>query len=377
MAGLYIHIPFCRKVCYYCDFHFTVSLKKKSQLIKAIVCEIQQREKELSNLVFDTIYVGGGTPTVLSAQEFEYLYDTVLRYCNISDDPEFTIEANPDDLNKRYISEIRSAVPVNRFSVGIQSFIDNDLRLLNRRHNAEDAMNSIFYLKDIGIENINVDLIYGLPWMNSEEWYFNLEEFRKLKINHLSAYHLNIEPKTVFGRRLSKGQIEPIDEDLSMTQFNILIEFTQSEGFEHYEISNFARKREYSKHNLGYWTGQPYIGIGPSAHSYDLNTRRWNISNNQRYIDSLEKSSNDYFETEIINTNTRFNDYILVSLRTMWGADLKKIEADFGEEYTVHLINSADKFKKNGYLTTDENTLLLTVEGKLVSDYIISELFMV
>jgi oxygen-independent coproporphyrinogen III oxidase len=377
VAGFYIHIPFCRKLCYYCDFHFTVSLKDKNRLVEALILEIQQRSNEYKDLVFDTIYFGGGTPSVLSIDEVSSIFNAIIKYYQISSNPEVTFESNPDDLSPEYLYNLKTYSLVNRLSIGVQSFNNKDLKLMNRRHTAKEAIESIERSREAGFNNINIDLIYGVPGMTLTTWLNNLQKFKKLELEHLSAYHLTIEPKTVFSHFQKKGKLFPITEKKSLKQFEILIRFAEENGYIHYEISNFAREGYYSKHNLAYWTGKSYLGIGPSAHSFKENERRWNVSNNTKYCDSILNNNGAYYDKETIDLRTSYNDYILTSLRTKWGSDQKFIREKYGEQISSHFINNARKFLKEGILIKKDENLILGKKGIFIADYVISELMKV
>lgn len=372
MAGFYVHIPFCRKVCYYCDFHFVASLKNKDLLLKSMCNEIQLRSNEWNKEEFDTIYVGGGTPTVLNIKELSFIIETIYSKYTIRNENEFTIEANPDDLSAEYLKDLLKKTPVNRLSIGVQSFQNKDLELINRRHNSNQAINCIEAAKNEGFNNITIDLIYGIPGMTLDDWKRNLDQFLALEIPHLSAYHLSIEPKTVFGVWQKKNKISPINEDLSQQQYQYLIDTLSKAGYEHYEIANFALKGFQSIHNTSYWRNVPYLGIGPSAHSYNGKKRRWNLSNNDLYTKFLEQGSINYFEEETLSLNDKFNDYILTSLRTSWGIDLETIKIQFGEIYLNHVIKISEKYLPNK-LSISDNTIRITEIGWLVSDSILSD----
>ena len=377
MAGFYVHIPFCRKQCYYCDFHFSVSFKQKNKVIAAIKKEILDRKYDFSKVNFDTVYFGGGTPSVLSTDELNSIIELIKANYNVAVDAEITLEANPDDLSQKYLYSLRKESFINRLSVGIQSFNDRTLKFLNRQHDAKLAYQSIKQAKTEGFDNINIDLIYGIPGVKEEIWRQNLEIFRSLNIPHLSAYHLTIEPKTVFAYYLKKGKIKTIDEEKSVMQFGILMKFAKDNGFEHYEISNFAKPGFQSRHNLGYWNNLPYIGIGPSAHSFYQNQRRWNVANNTKYCQLVFDNSDEYFEQENIDKKTAYNEYLMTSLRTNKGinsADLKKY---FGDEFLFDFRSTSQKFIKRGSIIKIEENYILTDEGKLIADYVISELMKV
>jgi oxygen-independent coproporphyrinogen-3 oxidase len=377
MPGLYLHIPYCRKLCYYCDFHFTVSLKQKERLVQALIHELNFRKQEAATLTFNTIYLGGGTPSVLSINELNRLFTAIDKNYDVSAVSEVTFEANPDDLDKNYLADLQKYTPVNRLSIGVQSFNDRDLSLLNRRHSAADAIQCIERAKSAGFTNLNIDLIYGIPGMSVIELEKNLDTFVSFNIPHLSAYHLTIEPKTVFGYYQKKGRLLPVSENVSHEQFEVLLNKMERNGYEQYEISNFAWPGHYSKHNLGYWTGEPYLGFGPSAHSYSDSQRRWNIANNTSYCESIEKKRTDYFETENIDRDKAYNEYILTSLRTRWGIDIDYIFQHFGTAHVESCIKGVNKFIRDGILLQDKQKITLSRKGKLIADYIITELMIV
>lgn len=377
MAGIYIHIPFCKKLCYYCDFHFSVSLKQKDRLIKAIHTELLLRRDEFEGFEVGTIYFGGGTPSILSAFELAELLETIARHYKLLPEAEITIEANPDDLNKDYLESLKSETGINRFSIGTQSFDDKDLKLMNRKHSAREAYESIVLAKESGYNNLNIDLIYGVPGMSMEVWQRNLETFASLEIPHLSAYHLTFEPKTVFSHYRKKGKLKPVDEELSLEQFELLRNFALENKYEHYEISNFATRGAYSKHNMAYWTGKPYLGIGPSAHSFKDSRRRWNVANNTKYCEELEAETSNYFEFEIIDNTTAYHDYILTALRTKWGINIKKLSSDFSEDVYQLFTQQIGPFIENGMIEKKKGSYVVSEESKFLTDHIISELMIV
>ncbi len=343
-------------------------------MIEAIKKEISDRKNEFSDIRFDTLYFGGGTPSILSPGELNGLIKLVQENYNLNPEAEITIEANPDDLSQEYLSSLRKSTIVNRLSVGIQSFNDEILQFLNRQHNSETAYKSIHQAKKEGFENINIDLIYGIPGMDEEIWHNNLEIFNTLDIPHLSAYHLTIEPKTVFAYHLKKGKIRAVEEEQSLEQFKMLMQFAVENNFEHYEISNFARPGHHSKHNLSYWNRDSYIGIGPSAHSFNQKQRRWNIANNAKYSKSVLENSYDYYEYEEIDRNTAFNEYLMTSLRMSRGIDSVYLREFFGPNYLSSFEKSIQKFLKQGSVLQEKKKYFLSDEGKFISDYIISEL---
>jgi len=375
MAGIYVHIPFCTQLCNYCDFHFSVSLKNKDQLMQALINEIELQKDYLNGNTMETIYFGGGTPSILSQDEINNIINKIYSIHQITDNPEITFEANPDDLTKNYLLQLKNT-PITRLSIGIQSFFNTDLQFLNRRHNAIDTINCIQNSQEVGFDNINIDLIYGIPGMGNTKWKSNLHKAFKLNIQHISAYHLSFEPKTVFSYYLKKGKIKPIDEKDSVEQFKTLTRYMKKEGFIHYEISNFAKDGFFSKHNLNYWFQKKYLGIGPSAHSYNGLSRQWNVANNTRYIRALENNE-QVFERETLNNLTKYNDYVLTSLRTMWGIDLKYLQDNFGMNARNHCLKAAKKKLNNKYILLANDKIFLSEKGKLIADNIISELFMI
>ncbi len=371
MAGIYIHIPYCRKVCYYCDFHFTASFRDVDPVISAIIKELEERKHYLKGDKIDTIYFGGGTPSAVDFVNIKAILEKIYGEFTIAENPEITLEANPDDLHPSYFKNIKS-IGINRLSIGVQSFIERDLKWMNRRHSAEKSADSVKFAYDNGFTNINIDLIYGIPGMSNEEWKFNLDKFFELEIPHLSAYHLTIEPKTVFGVQKKKGKLTEIEEEASVTQFEILLEETAKRGYQHYEISNFAKEEYFSKHNLGYWKNHLYLGAGPSAHSFDGTSRRWNTKLHKVYIEKAGTGAG-YFEEEVLTKEEQFNDYILTNLRTMWGINLNTIKLQFGESYALETTKTADKYKE--YLAFGPDIIKLNNKGKFIADRIASEFF--
>jgi oxygen-independent coproporphyrinogen-3 oxidase len=373
MAGIYVHIPYCRQVCHYCDFHFTVSLKRKNDLLKALLKEIQLQQHFLLDAPVDTIYFGGGTPSILSCCELETLISHILRTFNVKKRAEISIEVNPEDITFDYAAELR-CMGFNRISIGVQSFNDDDLTLLNRRHDAAKAVRAILHAQDAGFRNISIDLIYGIPELSMKYWKSNLRLAFKIGIQHLSAYHLTIEPKSVFGHFLRKGKIKPVIEQISIEQFRLTQEMAEKNGFQHYEISNFAHEGFISKHNSNYWLREPYLGIGPSAHSYNGKTRQWNVAVNEKYIESIQHEIIPA-TTENLDVQKQYNEYVLTSLRTSWGAEIRYIDDKFGRFYKEHFIKSAEKYIHEGKLQNKEGNYTLTGDGKFISDFIINDFF--
>jgi oxygen-independent coproporphyrinogen-3 oxidase len=374
MSGIYIHIPFCKKLCFYCDFYHLISSGDNSAFIDALLKEISLRKDYLGSENISTIYLGGGTPSVFSVKELGKILDQISSIFNIEDNCEITIELNPDDVNPLYLKEL-SGLNINRLSLGIQSWKDSDLVMLNRRHNALQAETALKDALKAGFENVTIDLIYGIPGMTTKEWEYNLDFSFSFDIKHLSAYHLTFEKGTVFGKMLEKGLITEIDEDVSNSLFNILIEKAESAGFIQYEISNFGKPGFFSIHNSNYWKQINYIGLGPSAHSFNGYSRQWNVRDLKSYIQSLKKGKS-FFEREELDNKARFNEYIMTSLRTMWGIDLDYVERVYEKEGYDYIINLATKFRNYGLMKQEKKSLILTNQGKMISDNIISEFMM-
>jgi len=374
MAGIYIHIPFCRKLCSYCDFYHIITSGDNRDYLSAVITELELRRDYLVNESISTIYIGGGTPSLLSVIETNTLISHIQKLYNLEDGCEITIEMNPDDVNPEYLSGLKK-IDVNRISLGIQSWKDADLKLLNRRHDSNKAEYALKEIFKAGFENVTIDLIYGIPGMTIRDWSSNLDFSFSFDIKHLSAYHLTFEKGTVFWKMLEKGAIKEIDEDESTAQFNLLIEKSEKAGFIHYEISNFGKPGYFSKHNTNYWKQINYLGIGPSAHSFNGYSRQWNISNVKEYIKSVNKGM-PIFEKEELDNRTRFNEYIMTSLRTMWGIDLEYVEKLFDKEGYDYVINLSGKFKDYGLMKKEGQYLILTNQGKMISDNIISEFMM-
>jgi oxygen-independent coproporphyrinogen III oxidase len=372
MSGIYIHIPFCKQACHYCDFHFSTSLKKKSELIDALVKELELRKDEFLNQTVETIYFGGGTPSLLNIDELKLLIDTVYKNYKVVENPEITLEANPDDLSKNLIIQL-SKSPVNRLSIGVQSFFEADLKLMNRAHNAEEA---IICLQEASkhFDNISVDLIYGIPGLSHDNWIKNIETALSFNIPHISSYALTVEPKTALDNFIKKGIINNVDDELTQEQFHILIDKLEALKFVHYELSNFGKTGFFSKNNSAYWLGKSYIGIGPSAHSFNGNERSWNVSNNSKYINSITLNILPS-EKEKLSITDKYNEYVMTGLRTIWGVSIDKVEKDFGIHYKNHLLEQANIHLNNDFLYLDGDKMLVTKKGKFLSDGIASDLF--
>jgi oxygen-independent coproporphyrinogen-3 oxidase len=373
MAGIYIHIPFCKKACTYCDFHFTTSLKYAEEMTEAICKEIILKKDRITEQV-GSIYFGGGTPSVLPSPNLARIFNTLTENFSIASDAEITMETNPDDLDTKKIAELRK-MPVNRFSIGTQSFYDEDLRWMNRAHNANEAEDSIKRSQDAGFENLSIDLIYGYPLLTNLKWQENINKAISLQIPHISGYSLTIEPRTALASLIKKGKQIPLNDDQSAEQFQILIEKLSLAGFEHYEISNYSLPGKYAIHNTNYWRGIPYLGIGPSAHGFDGTNRQLNVANNAQYLEKL--FAGKLAETvEELTQLDRLNEYIMTSLRTMWGMDLEKIKHTFGKTFHEETLYNLKPFIARNWLEQQNEKVILTPEGKLFADHIASELFL-
>ncbi len=373
MSGIYIHIPFCKQACHYCDFHFSTSMGKKTAMVAALKKELQLRKDEFKDETVETIYFGGGTPSVLESDEINELISTVYNNYKISDHPEISLEANPDDLSKEKIGELAQA-PVNRLSIGIQSFFDEDLKLMNRAHSAKEAIASLSVAVR-HFDNISIDLIYGIPGMSNARWKQNIEKALSFGIPHISSYALTVEPKTALASFIQKGIVPPVEDEVAQKHFTILLDEMEKVGFESYEISNFGKPGYFSKNNTAYWQQKKYIGIGPSAHSFDGKRRGWNINNNPKYIKSLE-SDELPMEMEVLSKKDRYNEYVMTSLRTVWGVSLEKVSSEFGAQYLEYLKKQAAKFLDEHLLYIDGDKLLATKKGRFLADGISAELFM-
>ncbi|WP_264548840.1 radical SAM family heme chaperone HemW [Flavobacterium sp. N2820] len=373
MSGIYIHIPFCKQACHYCDFHFSTSLKKKDEMVLALAKEIEMRKSEFQEEIVETIYFGGGTPSILEISDLKFLIDAVYRNFKVVENPEITVEANPDDLTENRIIEL-SKNKVNRLSIGIQSFFEDDLKLMNRAHNVEEAK-SCLKIATQYFDNISIDLIYGIPEMSNEKWLQNIETALSFKVPHISSYALTVEPKTALHSFIQKGIIPQPDDEVAQEHFQILVDKLSENEFIHYELSNFGKENYFSKNNSSYWLGKKYIGIGPSAHSYDGKNRGWNVSNNSLYIKSIQENKLP-IEIETLTKTDRYNEYVMTGLRTIWGVSLNKIEQEFGETYLHYLNQQAAKFIEDHLLFVDDHILRTTKKGKFLSDGIASDLFL-
>ncbi len=380
MPGIYIHIPFCKQACHYCDFHFSVSLNKKDDFIKTLLKEVElQRDyfstpSPLERAGVRSIYFGGGTPSLLSSDEIKKILDEISKFHEIDNDAEITLEANPDDLSDEKLKSLKTS-GINRLSIGVQSFSNKDLKFMNRAHSSKQSLESIISAQDAGFNNITIDLMYGMQTLTNEQWIENLEIAFGLDVQHLSCYSLTVEPRTALADFIKKGKVPPADEIKSAEQFEILMQLAAENGFEQYEISNFAKDKKYSLHNSNYWRNEHYLGLGPSAHSYNGVSRQWNIANNALYIDSINKNKIP-FEIEELTNAQRYNEYILTSLRTMWGCSLGVISSEFGDGAAEHFKKSVVEFIDNGWIEKTETIFILTKTGKFFADKIASELFL-
>ncbi len=372
MSGIYIHIPFCKQACHYCDFHFSTSLKKKSELVSALQNELVLRKNELPNEPIKTIYFGGGTPSLLNLEELTAIFKTIYTEFTIAENPEITLEANPDDLSEEKINELANS-KINRLSIGVQSFFEEDLKLMNRAHNAEEALNSIKLARS-KFDNISVDLIYGIPGMSNERWQKNIQILLDLDIPHISSYALTVEPNTALQKFIEKGKIKPVDDAAAAQHFETLRTVLKNAGFEHYEFSNYGKPGYFSQNNTAYWLGKPYLGIGPSAHSYDGNSRKWNIVNNTLYIKAIEKSELP-LEVEELSITDRYNEYIMTRLRTYFGVDLVEVESEFGKEYLEYLKEQSVVLFEKEFLRIENDVMHITEKGTFLSDGIAADLF--
>lgn len=373
MAGIYIHIPFCKQACHYCDFHFSTSLQNKDAFLNALKKEIELRKEYLRSEIISTIYFGGGTPSLLSKQEILEVFDVLKSNFEIDKAAEITLEANPDDLTEEKIVGLKDT-PINRLSIGIQSFYDDDLKLMNRAHNAEESIKAVKLAQENGFNNITIDLIYGIPSLSHHRWRNNLQIAFALDVNHISAYCLTVEPKTALAHQVKKGLVKNVDEQHSSEQFEIMLDAMHTNDFIQYEISNFCKNGAFSKHNSNYWRKEHYLGLGPSAHSFDGVSRQWNIANNALYIQSIEKG-NLNFEKEVLSLEQQYNEYVMTSLRTIWGLDLIQVEKSFGKRFLDDCMQNVKSYIKSEDVLLEENKLYLSDKGKLIADKIASDLF--
>ena len=375
MAGIYVHIPFCRQKCYYCDFYKTVNTTRTKKFIEALQNEIVQRKNYLEGELIETIYFGGGTPSVLNEGELTEILDFLHLYFNVSSTAEITFEANPDDLTVEYLNEIYRA-GIRRLSIGIQSFQNEFLKKMNRRHDANQAIEAVENAAKTGFTDISVDLIYGLPGLVRDQWNVDLNRVFQLPVQHLSAYHLTYHKGTPFYTWLKKGTLQALNENESIWQFQTLIQMAKDNGFEQYEISNFAKDQKYSKHNSSYWMGVKYLGLGPSAHSFNGISRSWNVSHIESYIKAVDAGM-PYSEEEILSENNRYNEYILTRIRTVWGVSIDDIKTGFGTEKAIYFQQNIKKYIASDLVKQQSGIYTLTEKGMFVSDEIMANLMFI
>ena len=371
LSGLYIHIPFCKQACNYCNFHFSTSLGQKEALLAAMHIELEQRAPQWRQPL-QTVYFGGETPSVLSAQEINALWTTLAQHYSLTEGMEVTLEANPDDLTMDYVQELRDT-PINRFSIGIQSFFEEDLQWMNRAHNAQQARACLETAQAAGFDQLTIDLIYGGPTTSHERWATNLATVFELQVPHLSCYALTVEPNTALAHQIKTGKRSAVNDAHAAEQFDYLLEQIAAQGYEQYEISNFCRPPHYAQHNSNYWTGAPYLGIGPAAHSFDGQHRRWNISHNPKYIKALTTGER-YWEQELLTVQDQHNEYIMTALRTKWGVNLERL-AHWGTNVVPQFEEQAKRYLERGWIQKQQQTYVLTDQGKFLADAIISDFF--
>jgi len=373
MAGIYIHIPFCKQRCYYCDFHFTTSLKNKDAIIDAIIIELESRKNEISEEV-ETIYFGGGTPSIIETSDLEKVLNAIYKNYSVASNPEVTIEANPDDISISKLKELKET-PINRFSVGIQSFHEKDLKFMNRAHNKSQADKCVPMIQDAGFDNITIDLIYGVPNQSVQEWNYNLDKAFGLNVPHISAYALTVEEKTPLNKLIQSGKYPDVSDEKAFNDFKILINKSREEKYIQYEISNFGKEGYFSKHNSSYWKGKQYLGVGPSAHSYNGAERRWNVANNKKYLENIK--SDGYFEKEVLSQQDVFNEYLMTGLRTIWGVSLKKISSEFNPSFIKYFLSKIDLLQVEGKIDIHGDIVTISENHKFQTDGITSDLFIV
>ena len=372
MAGIYIHIPFCKRRCIYCDFFSTTQSEKKSIYLHALCKELEMRQDYLEGEEIETIYLGGGTPSQLSEEELAMVFTTIDHIYKVREEAEITLEANPDDLTPEYVAMLRR-LPINRISMGIQTFQEETLKALHRRHTAQQAIEAFQRCRDAGFRNISIDLMYGLPNETLDTWKEDLKQAIDLHPEHISAYHLIYEEGTALWKLREEHQVEEADEDLSVSQFGTLIDELTQAGYQHYEISNFCLPELHSRHNSSYWTGKKYLGCGPSAHSFDGTSRQWNVASLDKYIEGIT-SGYPFFEIEELDLYTRYNDFVITSIRTCWGMPLSHLRTVYGEKLYRYCLRMAEPHLHEGVLEIREGVLKLTRKGIFISDGIMSDL---
>jgi oxygen-independent coproporphyrinogen-3 oxidase len=374
VPGIYIHIPFCKQACNYCNFHFSTSLAQKEAFIDALVKEIDYPADFIpADEPIETIYLGGGTPSILATDDLERIFDALHNKFSITKDAEITLEANPDDITNEKLIGWKT-IGINRLSVGIQSFLEEELKWMNRAHTAKESLEAIDKINNAGFSNYSIDLIFGSPLLNNDDWIKNMAIAIDKNIPHISSYALTVEPKTVLEKLITKNKRQPIDPEKQAEQFLLLMQTMELAGYEHYEISNFAKPGMRSKHNSSYWQGKKYHGFGPAAHSFNGKNRRWNIANNALYIQSIDKGIIS-FEEEVLTKTQQLNEYIMTSLRTMEGLDLNYVKEKFGEKASSELLVAGEKYIQSSKMKRETSKLILTKEGKLFADGIAADLF--
>lgn len=380
MSGIYIHIPFCNSKCAYCGFYSVPSLKRKTEFLEALKQEVVSRKDYLHGEKVETVYFGGGTPSLLTIEELKALMALLHDSFEVDPEAEITLEANPDTLSLEYLESLR-LLGVNRLSIGIQSFFDQDLKYLSRRHNAQHARQCVDWAKEVGFENLSIDLIYGLPTSDADQWSRNLDCFFALDIPHLSAYALTLEPNAILTKQIEMGKVVPVNEDDAVRDYELLCQKMAQHGFLHYEISNFCKPGRHSRHNASYWFGTPYVGFGPSAHSYDGHSRQWDVSSVERYVEALNEAqrvkteNGKLFEIEKLSPEQQYDEYVMLRLRTMWGIDLKYLKREMGERFSVYCEQKAQPLIAQGRLTQIREFLYLNDQQMLFADGIAEALF--
>lgn len=368
---MYIHIPFCKQACHYCDFHFSTSMKHKNELVEALCKELVLRKDEAA-APLKTIYFGGGTPSLLTKSELEQIFDVIFQNYTVETNAEVTLEANPDDLSEEKLNSL-AQTKINRLSIGVQSFFETDLQLMNRAHNAGEALQSIHLAKQY-FDNISIDLIYGIPGMSNARWKKNLDTALALDIPHISAYALTVEPRTALHKFIEKGKIKPVDDAVARTHFELLDETLEKAGFSHYEFSNFGKPDYFSQNNLSYWYGKPYLGIGPAAHSYDGNQRSWNIAHNLKYIQKIQQNTLPR-QTETLSVADKYNEFVMTRLRIREGIQLDELEEKFGLSLKKYLLKEAQPLIRQEFLLLEKGALHISKKGKFLADGISADLF--
>jgi len=373
MAALYIHIPFCKKACHYCSFYFTLSAVQKVSFIQVLCKEIETRSYELKDQTINSIYFGGGTPSLLSYQDIDSILQTIHKYYKISEKPEITIESNPENLSDTYLQDLK-ALAINRLSVGVQSFSSADLEVMNRNHDAKQAIDALKLARKV-FDNLSIDLIFGLPYSGMEQWQTNLRLAMELEIDHISTYNLTVEEKTALARKVERREL-PLEPDYTLNNMYLhTIDFLSNHGLTQYEISNFGKQNFWSQHNISYWTQQPYMGFGPSAHSYNGEERRWNVSNLKNYIDAIQNNQS-YWENEVLSIENKYNEFVMTRLRTIFGVRIEEIKTIFGASFETHFLKTLEKIEAQDWILQENNTFKLTNSGKVLADHIASELML-